>query len=292
MRYDVRLSIVYEYPRAAEAGRHILCLAPLNLPGEQTVVASRLRIEPRPDERVDRRDFFENQVVEAAFYAPLERSEFLMNARVERHPTAEPLNLSPPLADFEAEIASYQGVDPLAPHHFLAPSARAPHQPAIAEWAAKIAEGKLNVYEVALAIGRAIYTEMAYDPDATNVDTPVLEAFTARRGVCQDFSHIMIVALRALRIPAAYVSGFLRTIPPEGEARLEGADAMHAWARFWCGHEMGWVEYDPTNAIAVGEDHIVIARGRDYDDVSPVRGVMRMAGEQRTEQAVDVLPLD
>ncbi len=292
MRYDVRLSIVYEYPRAAETGRHLLCLAPLNLPGEQTVIASRLRIDPRPDERLERRDFFENAIAEIAFVEPLERSEFLMIARIERHPRLEPRDSSPSLAGLEAEIAGYASVAPEAPHHFLAPSPRAPADPRIAQWAAGLAKSGASVYEIAVAIGEAIHRQMAYDPEATEVDTPVSVAFEAKRGVCQDFSHIMIVALRSLRIPAAYVSGFLRTIPPEGAERLEGADAMHAWARVWCGREMGWIEYDPTNALHVGTDHIVIARGRDYDDVAPVRGVMRMAGEQRTEQGVDVIPLD
>ncbi|WP_018633570.1 transglutaminase family protein [Neomegalonema perideroedes] len=292
MRYDVRLSIIYEYPRAAETGRHLLCLTPPNLPGEQTVIASRLKIDPRPDERLERRDFFQNPIAEVAFYEPLERSEFLMLARIERHVRLKPQDVSPPLERFEAEIAGYASVEPEAPHHFLAPSPRAPADPLIAQWAADLAAGKNSVYEIAVAIGEAIYEQMAYDPEATNVDTPASVAFEAKRGVCQDFSHIMIVALRSLRIPAAYVSGFLRTIPPEGAERLEGADAMHAWVRIWCGREMGWVEYDPTNALNVGTDHIVIARGRDYDDVAPVRGVMRMAGEQRTEQGVDVIPLD
>jgi transglutaminase-like putative cysteine protease len=101
----------------------------------------------------------------------------------------------------------------------------------------------------------------------------------------------MIACLRGVGVPAGYVSGFLRTIPPKGKARLSGADAMHAWVRVWCGPEAGWVEYDPTNNLLVADDHIVIARGRDYSDVSPVKGVLRTAGSQVTKQAVDVVPL-
>jgi transglutaminase-like putative cysteine protease len=102
----------------------------------------------------------------------------------------------------------------------------------------------------------------------------------------------MIACLRGIGIPAGYVSGFLRTTPPPGQPRLEGADAMHAWVRAWCGMETGWVEVDPTNALMVANDHIVIARGRDYADVAPVKGVLRTAGSQTTEQAVDVVALD
>ena len=122
------------------------------------------------------------------------------------------------------------------------------------------------------------------------VDTPAIDAFERRHGVCQDFSHIMIACLRSIGIPAGYVSGFLRTIPPEGQQRLEGADAMHAWVRAWCGIESGWIEYDPTNALRVGQDHIVVARGRDYGDTAPVKGVLRTAGTQTTGHKVDVIP--
>ena len=123
------------------------------------------------------------------------------------------------------------------------------------------------------------------------METPMIEAFERREGVCQDFTHIMISCLRGIGIPAGYVSGYLRTIPPPGKERLEGADAMHAWVRAWCGNEMGWVEFDPTNNAMTGEDHIVIARARDYFDVAPVKGITRSAGEHTTSQAVDVVPV-
>ncbi|WP_286789655.1 transglutaminase-like domain-containing protein, partial [Thioclava sp. UBA3469] len=108
----------------------------------------------------------------------------------------------------------------------------------------------------------------------------------------QDFSHIMISCLRGVGIPAGYVSGFLRTYPPPGQPRLEGADAMHAWVRAWAGAETGWVEFDPTNNQYAGEDYITVGYGRDYDDVPPLRGAMRGAGGQQSAQAVDVIPLD
>lgn len=114
----------------------------------------------------------------------------------------------------------------------------------------------------------------------------------AEGGVCQDFAQVMIACLRGIGIPAGYVSGFLRTLPPPGRPRLEGADAMHAWVRAWCGWQAGWIEYDPTSAQVAGSDHIVVARGRDYGDVAPVKGVLRIAGDQKTEHAVDVVPVE
>jgi transglutaminase-like putative cysteine protease len=150
---------------------------------------------------------------------------------------------------------------------------------------------KTTTLQAVETIGLAIDRTMTFEPGSTQVNTPPEEAFARRRGVCQDFTHIMIGCLRAIGIPAAYVSGFLRTRPPEGKPRLEGADAMHAWVRAWCGPQVGWVEYDPTNGVRISDQHIVVAYGRDYGDVAPVRGVVRTSGTQQSSHAVDVAPL-
>ncbi len=115
--------------------------------------------------------------------------------------------------------------------------------------------------EGAIELMRRIRADFKYDTKATQVSTPISEAFQKRRGVCQDFAHIMIAGLRGLGLPAAYVSGYIRTIPPPGKKRLQGADAMHAWVSLWCGAEIGWVDLDPTNSMLIGNDHIVLARG-------------------------------
>jgi transglutaminase-like putative cysteine protease len=137
-----------------------------------------------------------------------------------------------------------------------------------------------------------IHDRFEYSPQSTRVDSPIDDALESRRGVCQDFAHIMIAGLRGVGIPAAYVSGFLRTIPPKGKPRLEGADAMHAWVRVWCGVHMGWVEFDPTNAMIAGPDHITIGHGRDYSDISPIVGVLRTSGTHETKQSVDVVRVE
>jgi transglutaminase-like putative cysteine protease len=138
----------------------------------------------------------------------------------------------------------------------------------------------------------SIHRDFAYDKESTNVDTSPLEAFNLKRGVCQDFVHVMIAGLRGVGIPAGYVSGFLRTIPPKGKPRLEGADAMHAWVRVWCGLHSGWIELDPTNAMLAGTDHITIGYGRDYSDISPIIGVLRTSGRHETKQTVDVVRVE
>jgi transglutaminase-like putative cysteine protease len=133
--------------------------------------------------------------------------------------------------------------------------------------------------------------EFRFDGGATGTDTPPAVAFAARHGVCQDFAHILIVAARAWGLPAAYVSGYLRTLPPPGQPRLAGADAMHAWVNLWCGEELGWIGFDPTNDMIAGSDHIFVAMGRDYADVAPMDGVFHGAAGQAMEVAVDVLPV-
>ena len=120
--------------------------------------------------------------------------------------------------------------------------------------------------------------------------TASVDAFALKKGVCQDYSQIMIACLRSIGVPAGYFSGLLRTTSPVGKPRLEGAVAMHAWVMEWCGTEVSWVEYDPTNNQFVGDEYILIARGRDYADVAPIRGVMRLSGSQSCSQAVDVIP--
>ena len=164
--------------------------------------------------------------------------------------------------------------------------------PAITEFTRKALPAGASARAAIEAVGQALHKTMTYDPEATDVATPPADAFAARRGVCQDYAQIMVAGLRAVGIPAGYVSGFLRTYPPPGQPRLEGVDAMHAWVMAWAGPVQGWVEYDPTNAQWAGEDYITVAMGRDYADAAPVKGAMRTAGGQDSTQAVDVIPLD
>lgn len=292
MLYDIGLRIAYSYQTPAAGGRHVLCMTPADMAG-QRAITSLLDITPEPDERIARTDFFGNTVVEVAFRAPHEEIEFRIRARVDRRAQDIADDVaSAPLADLAAEIAAIRSLGADSPHHFLADSPRVRATPAFADYALEqISDAATTTLEAVETIGRAIDRDMTYEPGSTQVNTPPEEAFARRRGVCQDFSHIMIGCLRAIGVPAAYVSGFLRTIPPEGQPRLEGADAMHAWVRAWCGEQMGWIEYDPTNGIRVSDQHIVVAYGRDYGDVAPVRGVVRTSGAQTSSQAVDVAPL-
>ena len=139
---------------------------------------------------------------------------------------------------------------------------------------------------------RRLNQDFAYDSKATEISTPLGDVFAKRRGVCQDFAHIMISGLRGLGLPAAYVSGYLRTTPLPGKPRLQGADATHAWVSVWCGADIGWIGLDPTNDLMVGSDHVVLAVGRDYTDVSPVDGIIVGSRKQKLTVEVDVVPVE
>ena len=292
MLYDIGLHITQNYNSPAVGARQVVRIVPPTLPGEQDVIVSSLSVDPIPDERRDRTDFFGNGVVEVAYNGAQEHIDYRVTARVRRQSPPPRLQLSPTIAGLVTELSRLRSLDADSPHHFVPSSPRVPAVSALAEYARDVAPANGSALYVVEKLGLALNKDMRFDPKATTVDTPVAEAFAARHGVCQDFSHIMIGCLRAVGIPAGYVSGFLRTIPPEGKPRLQGADAMHAWVRAWCGVEVGWVEYDPTNAAFSGTDHIIIARGRDYSDVAPVKGVLRTSGLQDADHAVDVVEVE
>ena len=292
MRYDIALKIEYRYQSAATFGRHLLRLMPLTLPDEQRLVSGLLSTSPKPDERIDRVDFFGNDCAEVGHYAPHRALTFHIKARVERLDKPTPQGPSILLSELAKEIDAVQTLDPTSPHHFLARSPRIGADTMRAAYArARLPKG-VTALDAVETIGRALHQDMTFDSRATTVETSPQEAFARRVGVCQDFSQIMIGALRDIGIPAGYVSGFLRTQPPSGKPRLAGADAMHAWVRAWCGNQVGWVEFDPTNDVFVAQDHVVVARGRDYGDALPIRGILRAFGRPSTSQAVDMIPLD
>ncbi|XAZ22923.1 transglutaminase family protein [Sinorhizobium sp. B11] len=289
--YDLTLHMGYSYDTPASGARHIMRLMPLSLTNRQRLVAGSISISPQPDEQSHFVDFFQHPATSFLLRSPHETLDIRMQARVQVESQVISADFSPLLADLPDEVSGIWSLDPESPHHFLGDSPRLTETKAISEYAKSCVQPSLTVMQIAYALCARINKDFTYDPEATTVDTTPLESFKLKRGVCQDFTHVMILALRSLSIPAGYVSGFLRTIPPPGKERLEGADAMHAWVRVWCGEMAGWIELDPTNNIPAGTDHIVVAYGRDYADVAPVIGVLKSYGSQRSVQAVDVIPL-
>ncbi|KKB84230.1 transglutaminase [Devosia limi DSM 17137] len=292
MLYDVRLALKYEYEAPVQGGRHLIRVAPVSIAGVQRVIAAGLSFDPTPQRKSTFTDFFGNSVTTISYHAPHDHLTIRLTARVQVEDTQPPADLSPNRMALRQEIARTWSVAPDSPHHFLAASPRAPLIAEISAYAETAATGTVSVQAAAMALCLAIHRDFTYDPRATDVETKPDEAFALRKGVCQDFAHVMIAGLRGLGIPAGYVSGFLRTIPPAGKPRLEGADAMHAWVRVWCGQHTGWIEFDPTNAMIAGPDHIAIGHGRDYADISPIIGVLRTHGSHETTQSVDVIRVE
>lgn len=291
MAYRVRHRTRYDYGDTVALSHHILHLTPRDHPFQQVRTAS-LSIDPHPAIRTDRIDFFGNPTTYAAIQVP--HRTLLVEAAIDiavaerqvwepsRTPSWEEVGKT--ATDIPATADG--GLPPVA---FGFASLFVPTDPAVAAFAGPSFTPGRPVGEVAIDLMHRIHREFVFDPAATTVATPLSEVLGNRRGVCQDFAHLQIACLRAFRIPARYVSGYLRTIPPPGQPRLIGADASHAWIAVWCGDR--WVDLDPTNGRIADTDYVTLAWGRDYDDVSPVRGVLLGGADHALSVEVDVLPL-
>jgi transglutaminase-like putative cysteine protease len=291
MIYNLRHLTRYRYGGTVAANSCVLRLSPRSSDGQE-ILASRIDIKPQPVSESERIDLFGNRVVRLRIEAPHRELiiESKAHVRVERPSPPAPA-LTPSwerVAEGAAESAS---LGPDAPALALYESRLVGLYDRVTDYARKSFTPGRPIYEAGLDLNRRIYADFLYDKKVTEVATPPDEAFEKRGGVCQDFAHIMIAGLRGLGLPTMYVSGYIRTIPPAGRPRLEGADASHAWVQLWCGREFGWLGLDPTNAIPVGDDHIVAATGRDYADAAPVEGVIVSSGGQTLDVEVDVSPV-
>lgn len=290
MRYAVRQTTQYTYDEPVPSSRHIMRMEPATRSG-QNVLSHRLIITPQPTEQADSLDFFGNRVTRIAIDGPHQTLSVTIEAAVEvTAPATLERSVAAAWESVAAQALAQHDSGPDAPVHYLFSSRMIPIDPAMTAYAAESFPPGRPLHEGAFELNRRIHADFLYDPNATAVDTDPVHAFGLRRGVCQDFAHIMIAGLRGLGLPAAYVSGWLRTVPPDGEARLEGADATHAWVSVWCG-AMGWIGLDPTNGMRVGTDHIVLAMGRDYADVAPLDGIIWSNTGHSLRVAVDVVPM-
>ncbi len=292
MIYDIDLKIAHRYQQPAGPSRHLIRVTPRGDAGAQRLTAHRLEVTPRPDEQFEMADFFGNRFTSVAHFGAHSAMVIGLTCRVEVAVPPAFLDVSSSGMALARELAQCSDLGPASPMHFIGPSPRLRDSSEIEAFARAAVDPKGSVAQQVIRLGEALHAEMTFDAQATTVETDPLDAFRLRGGVCQDFTHIMILGLRALGIPAGYVSGYLRTLPPKGAPRLDGADAMHAWVRAWCGAAQGWIEYDPTNATLASADHIVAGYGRDYADVSPVIGHLRASGGQVNTQSVDVRPVE
>lgn len=291
MIYTVRHLTRIEYDGAVSLARFNVRLKPAQWPG-QVIRNYALLIDPVPwTVQEDYGPWVVNRS-RLTIREPLTRLLVESRFTIEVSPPSFDLDMAvvPSVAEIRKLALANRDLTAIGPASYLYSSPMAPHAHAIAEWARPFVSDDASILAAGKALMHAIHDQFTYDGKATEADTPPAEAFAQKRGVCQDFAHIMIVAARAFGLPAAYVSGYLRTLPPPGKPRLVGADATHAWVALWCGEGLGWVGFDPTNACLARGDHIFTAMGRDYGDVAPIDGVFHGGGGQKMTVSVDVAP--
>lgn len=292
MLYQIRHVTRFEYAEPAAFARNNLRLEPILWSG-QTVEEYGLILEPQGRTFPTRAEAGLANVVRLVVEQPARTLTIESRARVRVDRLVPvPAASDPTVAQIGEWARASRDPSPAGPAAYLFPSPLIPLDREIAAWCAADLDPGRGVLEAALALALRIQRDFAFDPTATLVDTPPREAFLKRGGVCQDFAQIMLSGLRAAGLPAAYASGYIRTLPPPGQPRLVGADATHAWVLVWAGPELGWVGVDPTNGIWMAGDHVVVAIGRDYADVAPIDGIVLGSGARRMHVSVDVEPLE
>jgi transglutaminase-like putative cysteine protease len=291
MIYDVRQTTTCGYASPVAYARHVLRLTPVSREGERVQVAA-LQILPEPAHRREGQDFFGNRLTWLEVEEPHDTLTVKLAARVAVDAPLIPEPSSTPAWEaVRDEAFAVSDIGPLSPAHFLFPSRMVSLDPEIRDYVRESFPPARPILEAAIELIHRLKADIAYEIGATTVTTTPPMSFALRRGVCQDFAHIMISGLRGIGLPAAYVSGFLRSAPPSDGTRLQGSEAMHAWVMLWCGESAGWIGLDPTNAILAAEDHVSLAIGRDYTDVAPVDGVILGSGRQRMGVSVNVTPV-
>jgi len=287
--YDVRQTTTCSYATPVAHARHVLRLTPVSRDGERVQIAA-LQIVPEPVHRREGQDFFGNRLTWIEIEEPHELLTVKLSARVAVDALSEPLPLTPAWEVVREEAFATSDIGPLSPAHFLFPSRLVSLDPEIRDYVRQSFPPGRPVLDAAIELIGRMKADLTYEIGATTVTTTPPMAFALRRGVCQDFAHIMISGLRGIGLPAAYVSGYLRSAPRTDATRLQGSDAMHAWVFLWCGATTGWIGLDPTNAVLASEGHVMLAIGRDYTDVAPMDGVIFGSGGQRIDVSVSVTP--
>lgn len=291
IRYRVQHKTVYDYGDTVPISHNLVRLKPLEL-DHQHVESVFLNVFPDAKHRSQRIDYFGNQIEYLGIELPHRQLKIVAESTVVIDAAKRPHTES----DNPWETVSRQIARSMEPMWFMAqqyvfPSPRIPKLEEATEYAKPSFRAGDGILEATTDLMHRIKKDFVFDNKATDVLTPTSEIFRSRRGVCQDFAHLMIGCLRSMGLPARYVSGYLRTYPPAGQPRLVGVDASHAWVAVMVKPGC-WVEFDPTNDLQPDEDHIVVAYGRDFSDVSPVDGVFIGGGEHQLMVSVDVHPLE
>lgn len=287
-RYHIIHETSYEYESRVAVAQQLLHLTPRDLPWQKRIAHS-IDIEPMPSETTEYLDYFGNAVRRAMLDSPHDT----LTVRAESEVTVASRSGgrippgSPSWESVRERLRAASFAPELEAAEFLFESPHIQFSPQLARFVLRSFPPGLAFLEGVHELNRLIHEEFAFDDSATSVSTPLSEVLELRRGVCQDFAHLMTGCLRVLGLPARYVSGYILTTPPPGHVRMIGADASHAWVSVYC-PVSGWVDFDPTNDLVVDDEHITLAWGRDFSDVAPMRGVILGGGDQELKVHVTV----
>jgi len=288
MKYKIKHITEYQYQEMVSTGHNRMCLVPLNL-DEQKCLNSEVKITPTPDELTYLTDFFGNTILFISTYKEHQRLEIISESTVDivgrSYPDqarqskvrwSEVKNHLLSKSDVYADVIQY-----------TLPSIHIPHSEEIRKFAADCFPENATLWTGCDTLMKKIFSSLKFTPGFTTVNTPVESVLVSRKGVCQDFAHLMIACIRNMGLPARYVSGYIETFPPPGKEKLVGSDASHAWVAVYF-PDIGWVEFDPTNNLLPSNNHITVAFGRDYFDVAPIKGIIFSSGKQNIVVKVDV----
>lgn len=288
MRYKIRHTTEYKYQEPVGTCLNRLCLTPLSMPQHQCI-SSEIEINPTPDEMNYRTDFYGNTLLFFSSFKEHDHlditslSEVEIDGRANAGLASESTLLS---RDVKQTLLNNpeENQDEI---EFVLPSQYIPDSEEIKNFALDCFQEQSTLWSSCQLLMQKIFKNIEFKPGFTTINTPVEAVIKGKKGVCQDFAHLMIACLRNMGIPARYVSGYIETLPPPGKKKLVGSDASHAWVSVYF-PTIGWVEFDPTNNLLPSDKHITIAFGRDYHDVAPIKGVVFGSGKQTLDVKVDV----
>ena len=291
MIYRVTHRTTYRYVSPVSVGNHVACLKPRSYQQNQ-LIENTLRILPHPITLTERTDYFGNVLwfftVQEAHKELIVESKSEVLREGDAAPDARP---SRPWEESTLKLASDHNRKGLDAYQYQFESPRIRIRPEFAAYALESFTPGRIMRDALLDLTSRIHHDFRFDSRVTTVRTTTEEVFKKREGVCQDFAHVQIACLRSINLAARYVSGYLRTYPPPGKARLIGADASHAWVSAYC-CGAGWLDMDPTNDVAPTDGHVTVAWGRDYGDVSPLRGLILGGGAHKLQVEVDMEPIE
>ena len=288
MNYRIRHETRYVYAEPTAVSYNEVRLTPLNLPS-QSLINKKLAVDPHPAEVTERLDYFGNPT----WFVAIDQPHNTMTVKVESHVRierpADVMGIYPslPWEDARNQLRTVGDPEAACALEFTLDSTLIEADAELEAYARPSFTSRRPLMEAVFDLVHRIYRDFKFEPGTTDTATPLSEVLTHRRGVCQDFAQLGIGCLRSLGLPARYVSGYIETLPPPGKEKLKGADASHAWfSAFIPG--FGWVDFDPTNNQIPSDRHIIVAYGRDFSDVTPIKGVIFGAGQHELSVAVDV----